>query len=50
MAANQAQSITRNQVNDALAYPYGVGLVTTGFPFGFDNFHGFNRFNRIRVQ
>jgi len=49
MAANQAQSsFMRNQVNDVpWAYPYGVGLVTTGFPFGFDNFHGFNRFNRF---
>ena len=49
MAANQAQiSIMRNQVNDyPWAYPYGIGLVTSGFPFGFDNFHGFNRFNRF---
>ena len=51
MAANQAQAnIMRNQVNDQpWAYPYGVGIVTTGFPFGFDGFgfnrfHGFNRF------
>ena len=37
-----------NQVNDVpWKHAYGVGLVTTGFPFGFDNFHGFNRFNRF---
>ena len=38
-----------NQVNDyPWAYPYGIGLVTSGFPFGVvDGFHGFNRFNRF---
>jgi hypothetical protein len=38
-----------NQVGDyPWAYPYGVGLVTTGFPFGFDGFNnGFHRFNRF---
>ena len=46
MAATQAQiSGMQNQVNDfPWAYPYGVGLVTSGFPFGFDGFHGFNKF------
>lgn len=52
MAANQAQiSVMRNQVTDyPWAYPYGVGLVTTGFPFGFDGFNrfGFNNFHRFR--
>lgn len=51
MAANQAQiNSMRNQVNDVpWAYPYGVGLVTTGFPFGFDGFgsHRFGGFNRF---
>jgi hypothetical protein len=38
-----------NQVNDyPWAYPYGIGLVTSGFPFGVvDGFHGFNRFNKF---
>lgn len=34
-----------NQVDEyPWAYPYGVGIVTGGFPFGFDGFHRFNRF------
>lgn len=37
-----------NQLGDQpWAYPYGIGIVTSGFPFGFDGFHrshGFNRF------
>jgi hypothetical protein len=46
MVATQAQiSNMQNQVNDfPWAYPYGVGLVTTGFPAAFDGFHGFNKF------
>ncbi|HET8783339.1 MAG TPA: hypothetical protein VFM63_13025 [Pyrinomonadaceae bacterium] len=47
MTATQNQiSVMANQNNDyPWAYPYGVGLVTTGFPFGFvDGFHGFNKF------
>jgi hypothetical protein len=47
MAATQNQlSVMSNQSNDyPWAYPYGVGLVTTGYPFGFvDGFHGFNKF------
>jgi len=45
MAATQTQiSNMNNQVADyPWAYPYGIGLVTGGFPFGFD---GFNRFNK----
>lgn len=46
MAANQNQ-MRVNQIGDyPWAYPYGVGLVTTGFPFAFDGFHGqgFNKF------
>ena len=48
MSATQNQ-MRVNQVNDyPWAYPYGVGLVTTGFPFGVvDGFHGFNRFNKF---
>ena len=50
MAANQAQiNVMRNQVNDVpWAYPYGIGLVTSGFPFAFDGFggHGFG-FNKF---
>jgi len=39
-------SAANNQINDyPWAYPYGIGLVTTGFPFGVvDGFHGFNKF------
>lgn len=51
MAAVGAQiNAPRNQMYDAQpwAYPYGVGLVTTGFPFGFDGFGGFNRFGGFR--
>ena len=47
VAASQNQiSVLANQANDyPWAYPYGVGLVTSGFPFGFvDGFHGFNKF------
>lgn len=47
MAATQQAQIgsMRNQVNDIpWAYPYGAGLVTTGFPFAFDGFNGFNKF------
>jgi len=47
MSATSAQiNNLRNQQSDyPWAYPYGVGLVTTGFPFGFvDGFHGFNKF------
>ncbi len=46
VAASQNQiSVLANQANDyPWAYPYGVGLVTSGFPFGFvDGFHGFNK-------
>ena len=45
MTAAQLGAVS-NQVNDyPWAYPYGVGLVTTGFPFGVvDGFHGFNKF------
>ncbi len=42
MSATSAQM--RNQ-DIPWAYPYEVGLVTTGFPFGVvDGFHGFNKF------
>ncbi len=51
MAATAGQPQNVPQVYDApWAYPYGIGLVTSGFPFGFDGFgfHGFkfgsNRF------
>ena len=47
MSASHAQiNNLRNQPSDyPWAYPYGVGLVTSGFPFGFvDGFHGFNKF------
>jgi hypothetical protein len=46
MVTTQAQiSNMQNQVNDfPWAYPYGVGLVTGGFPFAFD---GFNRFDKF---
>jgi len=49
VAATHAQlSSAQNQANDfPWAYPYGVGLVTSGFPFGFDGFQGFNRFDRF---
>lgn len=52
MAATQNQiSVMGNQINDfPWAYPYGVGLVTTGFPFGFDGFHGFSRFNKFGLN
>lgn len=34
-----------NQVDEyPWAYPYGIGVVTSGFPFGFDGFHRSNRF------
>lgn len=47
MAATQNQ-MRVNQVGDfPWAYPYGVGLVTTGFPFAFDGFSGSHRFNRF---
>lgn len=48
MTAAQLGAVN-NQVNDyPWAYPYGIGLVTSGFPFGVvDGFHGFNRFNRF---
>jgi hypothetical protein len=36
-----------NQVGDQWAYPYGIGIVTSGFPFGFDGFQGSHRFNRF---
>jgi hypothetical protein len=49
-AATQNQ-MRGNQFNDyPWAYPYGIGLVTSGFPFGFDGlngFRGFDRFNRF---
>lgn len=42
---NQMNVMANNQNYDPWAYPYGVGLVTTGYPFGFvDGFHGFNKF------
>jgi hypothetical protein len=48
MAASQNQiSVMRNEINDfPWAYPYGIGLVTTGYPFAFDGvgFSGFNKF------
>ncbi len=59
MVATQAQiGNMQNQVNDyPWAYPYGVGLVTGGFPFAFDGFNrfdkfGFNNFgfNRFGIQ
>lgn len=49
MTASQNQ-MRVNQVGDyPWAYPYGIGLVTTGFGFdGFSRFHGFNRFGSNR--
>jgi hypothetical protein len=50
MSATAAQvNNPQNQMYDyPWAYPYGIGLVTSGFPFGFvDGFHGSNRFNRF---
>jgi hypothetical protein len=47
MSATAAQTQNVPQMYDTpWAYPYGVGLVTTGFPFGFDGvgFRGSNRF------
>jgi hypothetical protein len=47
MSATSAQiNNQRSQQYDyPWAYPYGVGLVTTGYPFGsVDGFHGFNKF------
>lgn len=47
MGATAAQiSNPQSQMYDyPWAYPYGVGLVTSGFPFGVvDGFHGFNQF------
>ena len=45
---NQLITTTRTNVPPTYdmpwAYPYGVGLVTTGYPFGFDGFHRFDRF------
>ena len=42
MAATQNQ-MRVNQVGDyPWAYPYGVGIVTSGFPFGFDGSRGLN--------
>jgi hypothetical protein len=48
MTAAQLGAVS-NQVNDyPWAYPYGIGLVTTGFPFGVvDGFNGFNRFDKF---
>jgi len=47
MAATQNQ-MRFNQFNEfPWAYPYGVGLVTTGFPFGFHGFDGFSALNRF---
>jgi hypothetical protein len=50
MSATQNQ-MRVNQFNEPpWAYPYGVGIVTSGFPFGFDGFQGFHgshRFNRF---
>jgi hypothetical protein len=44
MAATQNQ-MRVNQAGDyPWAYPYGIGLVTSGFPFAFDGFHRSNRF------
>jgi hypothetical protein len=47
MSATNAQiNNLRNEPYDyPWAYPYGIGLVTSGFPFGVvDGFHGFNKF------
>ncbi|HZN09119.1 MAG TPA: hypothetical protein VFB65_20160 [Pyrinomonadaceae bacterium] len=48
---NQLITTTRTNVPPAYdmpwAYPYGVGLVTTGYPFGFDGFDRFDRFDRF---
>ena len=46
MTANQNQ-MRVNQIGEPWAYPYGVGIVTSGFPFGFDGFNGFHGFNRF---
>lgn len=32
------------------AYPYGVGIVTSGFPFGFDGFSALNRFDKFGLH
>ena len=40
-----------NQFNEyPWAYPYGVGIVTSGFPFGFDGFSALNRFDKFGLH
>lgn len=41
--------VNRAQIN-TIDNPYGVGLVTTGFPFAFDGFRGFHGSNRFRFN
>lgn len=53
LSATTAQTQAPPVYDTPWAYPYGVGLVTTGFPFGFDGFNrlnkfGFNRFGSNR--
>ena len=45
LSATAAQANAPQMYDVPWAYPYGVGLVTSGFPFGFDGFNRFNRFN-----
>lgn len=45
LSATAAQANASQMYDVPWAYPYGVGLVTSGFPFGFDGFNRFNRFN-----
>lgn len=47
MAATQNQMRVNQSGDYPWAYPYGVGLVTGGFPFGVDGFSGFHGFNRF---
>lgn len=44
MAATQNQMRVDQTGDYPWAYPYGVGIVTAGFPSAFDGFHRFNRF------
>jgi uncharacterized membrane protein YgcG len=52
MSLETQMSATNAQINNLRdqpydypwAYPYGIGLVTGGFPAAFDGFHRFNRF------
>ncbi len=44
LSATAAQANGPQMYDYPWAYPYGIGLVTSGFPSAFDGFHRFNRF------